>query len=142
MQRQAGGVVMTGTLEAARLDLQHIIMAVIVLIDPLADRIADKRGLDLFGPVATVRVDAAGVLDPIDQHIGGFRRNDELDGLEAVCDERHPEAEAIGAAPIEEAALLLRYEVGFGDGLVFGSQRRLLALAPRFGRVEGGLTRE
>src|SRR6266849_6198455 len=101
MQRQAGGVIMAGTFEAAGFDLQHVMAAAIVLIDPLADRITDERRLDFFRPLAAVRVDAAGVFDPIDQHIGGFRRDDELDRLEAVCDEGHPEAEAIGAAPIE-----------------------------------------
>src|SRR5262249_26550068 len=72
-----------------------------------------------------------------DQHIGGFRRDDELDGLEAVGDERHPETVAGGAPPVEEAALLLRLQVGFEDRLVFGRQRRLLALAPWLGGVEG-----
>src|SRR5260221_12121482 len=108
MKRQAGGVVMTGTLEAARLDLQHVIMAVIVLIDPLADRIAHKRGLDLFGPVATVRVDAAGGLVPNEQQVRGFRRADEIDGLENGCNERHPETEAVGAAPNQKDAPRLR----------------------------------
>src|ERR1700719_3441718 len=142
MQRQAGGIVMTGTLEGAGFDLQHVITAVVVLFGPLTDRITHQRRLDLFGPVATVRVNAAGMLDPIDQHVSGFRRDDELNGLEAVCNERHPEAETIGAAPVEEAALLLRFEVGFEDGLGFGRQGRLLALAPWLGRVEGGLPPE
>src|SRR5215813_417339 len=139
MQRQAGSVVMTGTLEAAGFDLQHVITTALFLVDPLADRIAHERRLDLFGPVATVGVNAAGMLHPIDQHVGGFRRDDELNRLEAVGDERHPEAKAVGAAPIEEATLLLRFEVGLEDGLVFGRERRLLAFAPWLGRVEGGL---
>src|SRR6266566_1754045 len=142
MQRQAGGIIMTGAFEAAGFDLQHVIAAVIVLIDPLADRIANQRRLDFFRPLAAVGVDAAGVFDPIDQHIGGFWRDDELNGLEAVCDERHPEAEAGCAAPIEEATLFLRFEVGFEDCLVFGRQGRLLPLAPWLGRVEGGLPAE
>src|ERR1700730_1079427 len=142
MQRQGAGLVGTGAPETAGVALQHVITAVVVLIDPLTDRITHQRRLDLFGPVATVRVDAAGMLDPIDQHVRGFRRDDEINGLEAVCNERHPEAETIGAAPVEEAALLLRFEVGFEDGLVFRRKRRLLALAPWLGRVEGGLPPE
>src|ERR1700719_2516101 len=48
VQRQAGFIVSAGSLEAARLDLEHVVSAISVLIDPFADRVARQGRLDLL----------------------------------------------------------------------------------------------
>jgi hypothetical protein len=45
--RQAGLVVSARSLEAAGLDLEHVVAAIAVLVDPLADRVAGEVGLTL-----------------------------------------------------------------------------------------------
>src|SRR5258708_22522886 len=113
MQRQARGVVVARALEATSLDLERIEVSVPGGVEPLADGIADQRRLDLLGPVAAVGVDAPRVLDPVDQHISSLRRDDELDRLERIHDERHAKAATGGAQPIAETTLPL----GFPDSL-------------------------
>ena len=58
---------MAGPLEPARLDLQRVELPVAVGIKPPAERITHERRLDLLRPVATVRIDATRMLDPVDQ---------------------------------------------------------------------------
>src|SRR4029434_373055 len=78
MQRQARGIVMARSLETSGLDFQHVVAAVAVLVDPSADGIASERRLYLLRPIASVGIDAAVVLDPIDEDVGGLRRDDEF----------------------------------------------------------------
>src|SRR5262245_41627967 len=62
VQREAGGIVDAGALERpARLDLEHVIAAVVVHIEPLANGVALVTGLALLRPVAAVGEDAAAV---------------------------------------------------------------------------------
>src|ERR1700722_198600 len=139
MKRQAGRIVVARALEAAALDLEGVELAVAAGVEPLADLVAHQRRLGLVWPGAAVGGDAARVLDPVDQHIGRLRRDDELHRLEGVHHERHTEAAARRAAPVEEAAFRLGLEVGFENRLVFRRERRLLTLAPRLVRIERGL---
>src|SRR5262249_59361082 len=67
MHRQAAGVEDARTFEVARLDLEHVVAAVAVLVDPLPDRVTLIRRLDLLGPVAPVREDATMMIDVADQ---------------------------------------------------------------------------
>src|SRR5258707_5396188 len=66
VQRQAACVIGARALEAAAFDFEHVVAAVAVLIDPFADRISDPARLDLPGPLASVRVDAAALLHMLD----------------------------------------------------------------------------
>src|SRR4051812_32763250 len=67
MERQAGFIVSAWPLEAAGLDFEHIVGAVAVLVDPLADRVARERRINLPGPVATVGKDTTEVVIPTNQ---------------------------------------------------------------------------
>src|SRR5215813_904095 len=57
VEGKAAGIVDARTLEAARFGLQHIIVAVAILVYPPANRIARVARLDLLGPVAAVGED-------------------------------------------------------------------------------------
>src|ERR1700692_2187463 len=76
VEGKAGGVVDARPLEAARLDFEHVIVAVAILVDPSSDRITHIARLDLIGPVAAVGEDATSLR--ADQYIGGVRRDDEF----------------------------------------------------------------
>src|SRR5215469_16690669 len=136
MQRQPISVVIARPLEAAGLHLEDAVAAVMALIDPLADGIARERWLDLRRPIPPVSIDAAGVLHPVDQHVGGLGCDDELHRLEAVSDLRHPEAEAGRPSPIDQAALLKPLEIGLPDGLIFRRERGILTFPARLAGVE------
>ena len=67
VQRQPGRVVGARPLErAARLDFEHVVDAVAVLVDPVADRIALIGRLELGRPGASVGEDAAQVVLPVE----------------------------------------------------------------------------
>ncbi len=89
VQRNAAGVVSSGALEAARLDLEAIVPAAAVRIDPRADGITQEARLDVRGPVAPVGEDATIVVDVLDQDVGRVRRDHELHLAIAVGDPRH-----------------------------------------------------
>src|ERR1700740_2178359 len=51
VQRQPGGIVMTRSLEGSTgFDLERVVMAVMGAIDPVPDRVAGERRLDLGRP--------------------------------------------------------------------------------------------
>jgi hypothetical protein len=54
-----GAAVFVGArpLQASGFDLQHVVAAVAVLVDPVADRITKKAGFDLLRPTAAVSID-------------------------------------------------------------------------------------
>src|ERR1700716_3738324 len=54
----ARNIVTAWVLEEARLDFEHVVFAVAVLIDPFADRITRKGHLRLLRPVAPVGINA------------------------------------------------------------------------------------
>src|SRR5215471_213954 len=70
VQRQPVSIVVARPLEAASLHFQHAVTAAVVFVEPPADRIAGERRLDLGRPIPSVGVDASGMLDPVDEHIG------------------------------------------------------------------------
>src|SRR5262249_33511987 len=59
MQRNSARVEDARTLQLARLDHERVVTAAAPRVDPLADRVAGKRWLDAFRPVASIGVDAA-----------------------------------------------------------------------------------
>src|SRR5450432_67554 len=58
VQRNAAVIVGAGSLEAARLDREHVVAAVSVRIGPCANGIAYVGWLDLGGPTASIGIDA------------------------------------------------------------------------------------
>src|SRR5262245_35339609 len=58
VQRNAARIEDARPLELARLDLEHVVAAVAILIDPLPDRVAGEGTLDILRPVAAVGIDA------------------------------------------------------------------------------------
>src|SRR5437879_6169349 len=69
MHGQATSVEDAGTFEVARLDLQHVVAAITVLVDPFSDRVTLIRRLDIRGPVAPVSEDPPIVVDVADQDV-------------------------------------------------------------------------
>src|SRR5262245_63622957 len=58
------------TTEAARLDLEHVVAAVAILIDPLADRIAHEGRHKLTGPAASIGIDSTKLLHVDEPDVG------------------------------------------------------------------------
>ena len=59
VQWEAISIECAGSLEGAGLNFKNVVAAVAILVDPLADRIAFKRRLDLRRPIPSVGIDAA-----------------------------------------------------------------------------------
>src|SRR5262245_46769153 len=79
VERNAGDVVAARQLQVPGLDLEHVVFAVAVLVDPFADRVAREGRLGVLRPIAAVGVDAAvGIVVVADQDVGGLRRHDDL----------------------------------------------------------------
>ena len=135
VQRQAGFVEGARSLEAAGLDLEQVVAAVAVGVDPFADRVAREGRRESRRPVAAVGVDAAEVVVPADQHVGGLRRDDEFQRAERHHHVGHAGRAAERGREIAEPALGLIGEALLQDGLIFRRQRRLLPEAPRLGLV-------
>ena len=134
-----GGVVGARAFEGpARFDLQRVVGAVAVGIDPFADRIARIGRLVVVGPVASVGEDATEVLRAADQNIGGLRRHHEFERRKCDGHERHAPGHAADGV-VEEIALpavrLVRHAVLENLSILRG-QRGLLSEPPRFGLVE------
>src|SRR5262249_9448302 len=82
VQRDAAAFEGARPLEAARLDLEHAEAAVRALLEPLADRIAQEARLDLGGPGASIRKDAARLV-VVAEDVSGLRRDDDLHRIDA-----------------------------------------------------------
>ena len=84
VHRNAARVENAWTLKAARLDFKHVVPAISIFIDPIPDRIAQKRRFNIGRPITSVGIDSARVLDVVDQDIGGVLRNNQFDWLVRV----------------------------------------------------------
>src|SRR5215475_6092569 len=74
VQRNSGQIEVPRSLEMAGFDLQEIVAAVVVLVDPLPDGIAVEAILDLLWPVTAVGVYAStGFTDVVDADVGNLR---------------------------------------------------------------------
>ena len=137
VERNAARIVGAGVLEAARLDQQRIVAAVAVLIDPLADRVAREHRVrrHVLGPVAAVGMDAAIVVDVLNQDVRGVRRDDDFHRRIGVHDAWHAGRQAPVGRINALSALRLIGEVPLIDGLIFSRQRGFLQPAGRLGRV-------
>src|SRR6266849_1699311 len=71
VQRNSAQIEIARSLEAAGFDLQHVVAAVLILVDPLTDGIAIEAFLDLPWPVTAVGVNApTGFADIINRAVG------------------------------------------------------------------------
>src|SRR5258708_21402273 len=135
VQRQAGLIISTRSLEAARLNLKDIVSAVAVFVDPPADRVAREGRLEMLGPVASVREDATIVVMPTDQDVGGIWGHDEFHWPKSHHHVRHPGCAAQGGGEIAETALGLIRNARRQDRLILRRERRLLSKSPGLGLI-------
>ena len=89
VQGNAAVVVSAGPVEAARLDLQDVVPAVPVRIDPPADGISEVGRFELRGPIASIGIDATIVVDVLHHDVSGARRDDHLQRAVAIGNPRH-----------------------------------------------------
>src|SRR5712672_3277902 len=137
VQRQSTCVVSTWTLErTARLDFEHVVAAVAVLVDPFAYRVAGKRRLDLAGPTASIGENSTMMVIASDLNIGGGWRDDEFQRSKCNHHERHAGGKTAGSMVISEPSLRLIGNAVFQHFLILRRQGRLLPESPRLGLVE------
>ena len=128
VQRNAGGVECTRPAEAACFSDEDVVFAISILIDPLADGRAEERWCQGLRPRATIRKDAAVVIDVVDQNVERPGRDDEFELAIAIGDARHARRPAqIGLVVIALSALV---SVGIEDRLVLRRERSLLVARP------------
>ena len=97
VERDAGGVVTARQLEEAGLDLEHVVLAVAVLVDPLADRVAREGRRGIGRPFAAVGINPpVGIVVVADQDVGDVRHDDHF----------HRIVEEIGRASCREECRL------------------------------------
>ena len=113
----------------ASLDFQNVVLAVAVLIDPSADRIAGKEGFLILRPGASIGVDAARLRrHDLGQNKCGVRRDDELNWKEGIHLPRYAHRDASCAGAIEAlSALRLVRQAGFVNKPILLYERRLLS---------------
>src|SRR4051812_33099992 len=63
---QAAAVIDMGTFYGARLDFENVVAAVAVLVDPFANRIAERGMAQLCRPAAAVGMDSTNLAEPLD----------------------------------------------------------------------------
>src|SRR5262249_7969262 len=136
-ERQSSCVIGTGTFEVPGFGLEHVVDAVAVFVDPLADGVASVGRNGPRRPVAPIREDAAKMVRA-DDDIGCFWSDDVF-----MRAKRHPPRHAAGAAGgggvISQAAVGLILHAVPQDLLILRRQRRLLAGSPGLGLIEGAL---
>src|SRR5215468_7401903 len=89
VQRQAGAIEIARALEMASLGHERIKAAVAVAVLPLPDGETAEARIDLARPWAAVGVDAARVMDILDQDKCSVGRDEELDRRVGLHDARH-----------------------------------------------------
>ena len=88
----------------ARLDLEHVVAAVAVLIDPFADGVSRKGRVDFAGPAAAIGVDAAKFAHVIDANVGNVGSDDDLQRFVGNHHARHSRGHADGLRIVGFAA--------------------------------------
>src|SRR5262245_23515800 len=91
VQGDPGGIKGAWPLHEASFDEKGVILAVAVRVLPMTDRVPAEGRLDLalLWPLAPIRVNAARVMDMLDQHVHGFRGDDDFHRLVDACLPRH-----------------------------------------------------
>src|SRR5439155_24705362 len=100
--------------------------AIAASVDPFSDRITCARRLDLAGPIASVREDAAQRVEVSHDYICGIRRNGEFQWPECDHHERHTGGAAAGMVDgVAVPAIGVVRHAFLKNGLVLGSKRSL-----------------
>ena len=131
VQRKAGAVEDARALQSTRLDLEHVISALAVAIDPLADRISGEGRINLIRPGTPIGKNATKVVDVLHQDVGGARRNDELRSPIIVHDARHAWRDTDGSRILARAPRRLVGQTRLPNCLIFPCQWRLLTATRR-----------
>src|SRR5215467_11120877 len=139
--RHAGRIERARTLQEARLDLQRVVFAVAVGVDPLADGITAEAWQHILRPVASVgEYPAMGLMGVIDPDVSRLRQHDDFHRTIDRHHGRHAGRQAGDAGePVALGAFGLVGDALLENLLIFGRQRRLLTQPPWLGRIECGL---
>src|SRR5258708_3806078 len=126
VQENPGIFVRSGPLEVAGFDFEHVIFAVAVLVDPLADRVSHIGGFLVGGEAAAIRVDTARhVSFTID--VGDRRQDDQFERPRPRHDARHAGSDAAHPGIVALSSTRLVGDARLQTSLVLGNQWRLLS---------------
>lgn len=124
---------MRGLLKPQSLDLEHVVAAVAVDIDPFADGVAVEARQQLLRPIAAIGEDATrGRV--IGHVVGDLRGDDEFDREDRNHHARHAVWQAEAGRITRQAADGAVANL-FKQRLIFRRQRRLLTEPRRLGRI-------
>src|SRR5207302_6341420 len=125
----AAGFVDARALEVAGLDLERVEAAIVVAVEPFADRVAGPGRLFVLGEVAPVGVDAARLV-VLGIDVADVGRDHEFERPHPGHHARHAGRDARDADVFALATGGLIGEARFEDRLILRRERRLLP-APR-----------
>src|SRR5438067_11233687 len=125
VQRQARRFEDARADKVAGLNLQNIVTAVAVLVDPSGARAAAEARRLIGRPVTAVGVDAAGRVSDRNK-VGDRRANYDFHRFGEIHHLGHAGENAGRAGAVALAAGLLRLDARLEYGLIFASERRLL----------------
>src|SRR5258708_6464 len=134
MKRDAARFVDAWAFEVPGLDFERIEAAVVVGVEPFADRIAGPGGFLVIGEAAAIGVDATRLI-VLEIDVSDFRRDYELERSHRRHHARHARRHAGDPNIRPLAASGLVGQTRLEDRLVFGRERRLLGAAGRLGLV-------
>jgi hypothetical protein len=134
VQLQAAGFERARADELPGLDLQHVVTAVAVFIEPLADRIACERRRLIGREAASVGIDPAHRI-ALRHDICRMRPDHDFTGLGEVHHLRLAGMDTGQAEAVALSAIGLLLHALLEDGLVFRRERRLQSKAHGLGRI-------
>src|SRR6266700_2489292 len=136
MQGNAARVENAGTLQAAGLDFEHVVAAISVLIDPMADRITGECWCDRFRPGAAIGVDATMFIEEGNVDVGHVRRDDDLHRLISNHHPGHAAREATNLSVVVLPTVGPFGHVCLPNGLMLRRQWRLLCPTGSLARIK------
>src|SRR5262249_30902750 len=93
VKRETAALVGARAFHVAGLDLEYVVAALCVRIDPFADRIAGEGRLRMVGPTAPVGIDPTRHV-VLEQDVGGLRGEDEFHREDDAHQPRHADWQA------------------------------------------------
>src|SRR5262249_15560869 len=135
VQGQSAGFELSRALEITGLDLEYIVAAVSVLIDPFADGVTVETWRFILRPTASVGEDSAWYLVYVEDDVGGRRRDDKFHREYDGHDPRHAQRNARNPGVSSLTAGVLICQALLENGLVLRRERRILCAAARLGRI-------
>src|SRR5215471_18797400 len=134
VKRETAALVGAGAFHVAGLDLEYVVAAICVRIDPFANRIAHEGRIGMVGPTAPVGMDPTRHV-VLEQDVGGLRREDEFHRKDDAHQPRHADWQASVPWVIAGSAQGLVSEARFEDRLILERQRGLLPATDGLGRI-------